>query len=99
MHAEAHAIRAARQARAVEQLIGNLKTVGHVVIAHIVGIEPDGLEQTAERAGGWLAVAIHDITQDHLAIDRISDRLADFFLVERRWLGIWFPEAQGGRDL
>jgi len=28
MHAEAHAIRAARQARAVEQLVGNFETVG-----------------------------------------------------------------------
>ena len=99
MHAEAHAIRAARQARAVEQLVGNVETVGHVVFADIVGIETDGLEQTAERACSGLAVAIHDIAQDHLAIDRISDGLAHFFLVERRVFGIEFEHAQGGRHL
>src|SRR5258708_12934990 len=93
MHAEAHAIRAARQARAVEQLVGNVETVGHVVFADIVGIETDGLEQTAERACSGLAVAIHDIAQDHLAIDRISDGLAHFFLVERRRFWLVFRHA------
>src|SRR5258708_36719026 len=89
MHAEAHAVRAARQARALEQLVGNVETVGHVVFAHIVGIEPDGLEQTAERACSGLAVAIHDVAQDHLAIGRIGVGLAHFFLVVARGVCLW----------